>query len=156
MYELNKTMTQDDFSYMGNTDIETIENLYQQYLQDSGSVDESWRNFFRGFEFARENFKEDIHSEAFDKEFKVLNLIDAYRKRGHLFTKTNPVPVNRQSSGSPATGLYKLHQIGQNEIIDKVFRKCDCELQNVYCGLQCVVGKSRKEILKQHQYFSKI
>ncbi|KPK83416.1 MAG: hypothetical protein AMS27_12855, partial [Bacteroides sp. SM23_62_1] len=68
----------------------------------------------------------------------------------------HPVPVTRQPSGSPATGLYKLHTIGQNEIIDKVFRKCDCELKNVYCGLQCVVGKSRKEILKQHQYFPKI
>jgi 2-oxoglutarate dehydrogenase E1 component len=68
----------------------------------------------------------------------------------------NPVPVTRQPSGSPATGLYKLHTLGQNEIIDKVFRKCDCELKNVYCGLQCVVGKSRKEILKQHQYFPKI
>ena len=66
-----------------------------------------------------------------------------------------PEPVTRQASGSPATGLSKVHQIGQKEIIQKVFRKCNCELNNVYCGLQCVVGKSRKEILKQHQYFSK-
>ncbi len=65
----------------------------------------------------------------------------------------NVIPVTRQTSGSPATGLSKIHEISQKEIIDKVFRECTCELQNVYCGLQCVVGGSRKEILKQHYYF---
>ena len=65
------------------------------------------------------------------------------------------IPVTRQPSGSPATGLIKLHQISQTEIIDKVFRECTCELLNVYCGLQCMVGKSRKEILKVHYYFDK-
>ena len=68
---------------------------------------------------------------------------------------TEVIPVTRQPSGSPATGLHKLHEISQVEIIDKVFRECTCELQNVYCGLQCVIGSSRKEILKQHYYFDK-
>lgn len=63
------------------------------------------------------------------------------------------IPVMRLPSGSPATGLYKLHELSQKEIIDKVFRECTCELQNVYCGLQCVIGSTRKEILKQHYYF---
>jgi len=67
----------------------------------------------------------------------------------------NIIPVTRLPSGSPATGLYKLHEISQVEIIDKVFRECTCELKNVYCGLQCVIGSSRKEILKQHYYFDK-
>ena len=65
------------------------------------------------------------------------------------------IPVTRLPSGSPATGLFKLHEISQNEIIGKVFRECTCELLNVYCGLQCVIGSSRKEILKQHHYFDK-
>jgi len=68
---------------------------------------------------------------------------------------TQIIPVTRQPSGSPATGLFKLHEISQAEIIDKVFRECTCELMNVYCGLQCVIGSSRKEILKQHYYFDK-
>ncbi len=65
------------------------------------------------------------------------------------------LPVMRQPSGSPATGLHKLHELSQKELIDKVFRECTCELQNKYCGLQCVIGGSRKEILKQHYYFDK-
>ena len=89
-------MKQEDYSYLGNLDIETIDALYQQYKEDPESIDTSWRDFFKGFEFARKNFKEEIHSETFDKEFKVINLITAYRKRGHLFTKTNPVRIRRK------------------------------------------------------------
>ncbi len=63
------------------------------------------------------------------------------------------IPVARLASGSPATGLTRLHQIGQKEIVDKVFKPCHCELKNKYCGLQCVEGKTREEILKQHKYF---
>jgi 2-oxoglutarate dehydrogenase E1 component len=65
----------------------------------------------------------------------------------------NLVPVARLASASPATGLNGLHVVGQKEIIGKVFKKCHCELKNDYCGLQCVEGKSRAEILKQHKYF---
>ena len=72
------------------------------------------------------------------------------------FREVELVPVTRLPSGSPAVGLYNLHKIGQDEIIEKVFRRCDCWLNNKYCGLQCVVGKSRKEILKQHNYLNKV
>jgi 2-oxoglutarate dehydrogenase E1 component len=37
-------------------------------------------------------------SEKLQKEFNVLKLIDGYRTRGHLFTKTNPVRDRRTSS----------------------------------------------------------
>jgi len=71
-----------------------------------------------------------------------------------MFKGVNLIPVARLASGSPATGLNGLHMVGQKEIIDKIFKKCYCELHNEYCGLQCVEGKDRKEILKQHKYFS--
>jgi len=87
----------DRFTFLGNTSINTIEEIYSQYLQDPDSVDETWRNFFKGFEFAQKHYPvSGREAEVFDKEFKVINLIDAYRKRGHLFTKTNPVRSRRQ------------------------------------------------------------
>ncbi len=89
-------MNQDEFSFLGNLDIETIEALYRDFQKDPGLVDESWQQFFRGFEFAKHDFREQMASETLDKEFKVLNLIDGYRKRGHLFTKTNPVRTRRK------------------------------------------------------------
>ena len=32
----------------------------------------------------------------YPSEFKVINLINGYRQRGHLFTKTNPVRTRRK------------------------------------------------------------
>ncbi len=73
----------------------------------------------------------------------------------HMADRIEMVPVARLPNGSPATGLTGLHKLGQKEIVDKVFRRCTCELRNVYCGLQCVEGKSRKEILDIHNFIEK-
>ena len=87
----------DKVSYVGNADINAIEFLYNQYRKDPESVDEGWKKFFEGFEFAKTNYDEEsVIPENFQKEFKVLNLINAYRTRGHLFTQTNPVRERRK------------------------------------------------------------
>lgn len=92
----------DKFSYLSNADVSAVEELYQSYTNDPQSVDEGWARFFEGFEFARKNYDEDQTSSTTqqftDKEFKVLNLINGYRTRGHLFTKTNPVRERRKYS----------------------------------------------------------
>jgi 2-oxoglutarate dehydrogenase E1 component len=41
--------------------------------------------------FAATNTDVSLISDKIHKEFNVLKLIDGYRSRGHLFTKTNPV-----------------------------------------------------------------
>jgi 2-oxoglutarate dehydrogenase E1 component len=92
----------DSFSYISNADPSALDHLYQQYLQNPTSVDESWGKFFEGIEFANKhyNIKPSNGAEAIpenvSKEFKVINLINAYRSRGHLFTKTNPVRERRK------------------------------------------------------------
>lgn len=87
----------DKTSYVGNADVNAIDNLYKMYQQDPESVDNGWKKFFEGFDFGRTNYDESaIIPENFQKELKVLNLISGYRNRGHLFTKTNPVRERRQ------------------------------------------------------------
>ena len=75
-----------------------------QYLKNPDSVEPSWRAFFQGFDFGSENYglQEDTADhvstqvpESLLKEFQVVKLIDGYRMRGHLFTKTNPVRTRR-------------------------------------------------------------
>lgn len=99
----------DKFSYTGNGDPVAIEGLYEQYLRDPKSVDETWQQFFEGIEFAGKYFPQKPGSggsgEEFPKEFRVVNLINTYRTRGHLFTKTNPVR-QRRSWGPPITIEY--------------------------------------------------
>lgn len=85
----------DKFSYLSNGDVNVYEELFQQYKNDPESVEFGWRKFFEGFEFSKENFDGEI-PENYEKEFKVKELIDSYRTRGHLFTKTNPVRTRRQ------------------------------------------------------------
>lgn len=89
----------DKFTFLGNTDINTVEKLYRQYIENPEQLEDSWVNFFRGFEMAQKHFgTKPKDTEAFNKEFKVINLIESYRKRGHLFTKTNPVRSRRKYS----------------------------------------------------------
>lgn len=86
----------DKVSYVGNADVNAIDHLYKMYLQDPESVDIGWQKFFEGFDFAKTSYDEGGVPENFQKEFKVINLINGYRSRGHLFTSTNPVRERRK------------------------------------------------------------
>jgi 2-oxoglutarate dehydrogenase E1 component len=77
----------DKVSYVGNADVSAIDHLYQQYRQDPESVDIGWKKFFEGFDFARTNYEDGGEiPENFQKEFKVLNLINGYRSRAVSYT----------------------------------------------------------------------
>ncbi|MCX6251442.1 MAG: 2-oxoglutarate dehydrogenase E1 component [Bacteroidetes bacterium] len=87
----------DRFSYLNNIDNSVIDELFDRFRKDPESVDESWRKFFEGFEFCMMNYQGDRKEEViYPSEFKVLNLINGYRQRGHLFTRTNPVRTRRK------------------------------------------------------------
>ena len=108
----------DKVSFVGNADLNAIDHLYKQYLQKPESVDIGWQKFFEGFEFARTNFDEEEIPENFQKEFKVLDLINGYRSRGHLFTKTNPVRERRKYAPTLAIENFGLGE----EDLDTVFQ----------------------------------
>lgn len=114
----------DRFSFLNAAHIEFIGDLYDQYVQYPDSIEPSWKAFFQGYDFANATYDgEPLFAPApqsasnrgsqaaqavvnptvvsqvpenVQKEFKVINLIDAYRTRGHLFTKTNPVRERRK------------------------------------------------------------
>ena len=90
-------MALDRFSFLNSIDIDYIDELHQKYLVDKRLVEPSWRSFFDGYEFSKFNYQEvdEIPTNVL-KEFRVINLINAYRSRGHLFTKTNPVRERRK------------------------------------------------------------
>ena len=89
----------DNLSYLSGANAEYIESLYQSYKQDPNSVEFGWQKFFEGFDFGRGSSGSSVSLETpehFLKEINVLNLINGYRQRGHLFTQTNPVRERRQ------------------------------------------------------------
>ena len=93
----------DNFSFLNTAHASFFADLYDQYLQDPDSLEPSWKAFFQGYDFANSDFlqKELVEGvspqvpEKVLKEFRVINLINGYRTRGHLFTKTNPVRERR-------------------------------------------------------------
>ena len=87
----------DTYSYLSNVELQQIEELYKLYKNNPDSIDFGWRKFFEGFDFSKADFSGN-HSEEYPSEFKVINLINAYRERGHYFTKTNPVRIRRKYS----------------------------------------------------------
>lgn len=87
-----------DFSFVTNSHPAYIESLYQDYRKDPGAVDPEWGKFFEGFDFAVNNVNgkapgagASVSSDQLTKELNVYRLIQAYRKKGHLISKTNPI-----------------------------------------------------------------
>ena len=149
--------TMDRFSFLNAAHTAFFADLYEQYLQNPDSVEPSWRSFFQGFDFAQagygsEEFAAQVVqvasgdsgeiSEKMQKEFNVLKLIEGYRTRGHLFTKTNPVRDRRLHGPSLALENFGLSQADLNTVFDaaKMVNMKPCtlaeivkHLENVYC-----------------------
>ncbi|MFM1914101.1 MAG: hypothetical protein RIR51_1954, partial [Bacteroidota bacterium] len=85
----------DPFSYIANADTAAIAAMYESFKNDPNSVDSSWRDFFKGFDFAQTWSENSGGSSSGDdhirKEMSVISLIKAFRSRGHLLANTNPV-----------------------------------------------------------------
>ena len=133
-----------ELSFLGSSEPENIEKLYKLYRNDPETIDDSWKRFFEGFEFAQKSYPDSGESQQLhiDKEFKVLNLIDNYRRRGHLFTETNPVRKRRkytptldiENSGLTNDDLDMVFQAGKEVGIGPAsLREIVAFLQETYC-----------------------
>lgn len=147
----------DRFSFLNAVHAEYIDNLYEKYKQFPDSVDASWRTFFQGYDFGSQSYNGFSVQEVVDnqsgvtgvpeeiqKEFKVIDLINGYRKRGHLFTKTNPVRTRRTYTPTLELENFGLSQ----DDLDKKFeagnilgigekaslREIIQHLEDMYCG----------------------
>src|SRR6056300_301815 len=111
----------DNYSFLNAAHTAYFAELYDQYLQHPDNVEPSWRAFFQGFDFGlgsngvtelvtNQESPEVEVPEQLQKEFRVVKLIDGYRSRGHLFTKTNPVRDRRKYSPTLDLENFGLNQ----------------------------------------------
>ncbi|VEH66839.1 2-oxoglutarate dehydrogenase E1 component [Rodentibacter pneumotropicus] len=114
-----------------------IEELYERYLDDPNSIDNSWkttfdslpkstaveqphspvRDYFR--RLARENNSETvtvIDPEASAKLVKILQFINAYRFRGHLEAKLDPLNYYRWKVSSVPELDYRYHGFTEQDL----------------------------------------
>ncbi len=152
----------DRFSFLNAAHSQLIEDLYQQYKKYPDSLEPSWKAFFQGFEFAQEDYggqnssaesvvqyaaqaenSKEI-SENVKKEFKVLNLIEAYRTRGHMFTNTNPIRERRHYEPTLDIENFGLTKEDLNQTFNSAteigietaatLKQIIARLDKVYCG----------------------
>lgn len=143
----------DRFSFLGGVHSTFIDELYELYLKSPDSIEPSWRAFFQGYDFAIEEYdgeggsafalNHDDIVEEIRKEFQVLSLIDGYRRRGHLFTATNPVRTRRKYEPTLALENFGLSdkdldfpfqaakEVGFKE--SKTLREIITRCEEVYC-----------------------
>ncbi len=111
-----------DFSYITSSHPSYIENLYADYKKDPDAVDDEFRKFFEGFDYASDNNNGQTISETtvgnLEKEFGVYNLILAYRKRGHLVAKTNPIRERKDRRANLDLSFFGL----DDKDLDTVFQ----------------------------------
>jgi len=138
----------DKYSFLNAAHTTHFAIMYDQYLQQPDNVEPSWRAFFQGFDFGLENgHPSAVTAEAeipnqVKKEFQVVKLIDGYRSRGHLFTRTNPVRNRRtysptldiQNFGLLETDLDTVFNAGEiMGIGPSDLRTIIAHLQEIYC-----------------------
>ncbi|MEJ6663014.1 MAG: 2-oxoglutarate dehydrogenase E1 component [Flavobacteriaceae bacterium] len=156
----------DRFSFLNAVHPSYIAELYDKYLQSPDHIEPSWRAFFQGFDFALEHGSLEALGIEGDsglnpqvlKEFSVIKLIDAYRSRGHLFTKTNPVRERRkylptlalEHFGLSAEDLNTEFEAGSILGLGKVTLGSICHhLDQIYCdaiGIEYMYIRNPEEI----------
>src|SRR5690606_33101206 len=159
------------FSFLNAASTAYFAELYDQYLHYPDSVEPSWRAFFQGFDFGMESSQNGEHiiehpqsgepvpiPQNVIKEFQVVKLIDGYRTRGHLFTKTNPVRerrkyepnLNMENFGLEQSDLKTVFNAG--EILGlgpSTLQDIITHLEKVYCqsiGIEYMYIREPKEL----------
>lgn len=158
----------DKYSFLNAIHPAYIAELYDTYLNYPDRIEPSWRAFFQGFDFGIENGSHEALGveqvvpatvpENVLKEFQVIKLIDGYRTRGHLFTKTNPVRDRRKYEPTLALENFGLSEndlkttfkaaevLGINETTLEDILK---HLQSIYCdsiGIEYMYIRKPEEI----------
>src|SRR5690606_5387571 len=157
----------DKYSFLNAAHTAYFADLYDQYLQNPDSVEPSWRAFFQGYDFGSESYglNGEIVAgvstqipEHLQKEFHVVKLIDAYRTRGHLFTKTNPVRERRKYVPTLALENFGLSQADLDTAFDageilgigrQTLREIVRHLESIYCdaiGVEYMYIRNPEEI----------
>ncbi|STQ45720.1 2-oxoglutarate dehydrogenase E1 component [Ewingella americana] len=143
-----------DSSYLAGANQSYIEQLYEDYLTDPGSVDDSWRSIFKQLPTVGVK-PEQLHSQTRDyfrrlakdasrynsaisdpetdaKQVKVLQLINAFRFRGHQNANLDPL------------GLWKLDDVPD---LDPAFHNLtEADFQETFNVGSFAIGKETMQL----------
>lgn len=157
----------DKYSFLNAAHTAYFADLYDQYLKNPDTIEPSWRAFFQGYDFGSEHYGmegeivEGVSTqipEQLQKEFQVVKLIDGYRSRGHLFTKTNPVRARRKYAPTLEIENFGLSKSDLNTVFSageiigigaKTLQVIIDHLEQIYCdsiGVEYMYIRKPEEI----------
>ena len=112
--------TKNDYTHLSSSDNHYIDAMYETYLKNPQELDESWKMFFKGFEYKLDDPslnqsssntpKLNIAGSDVEKEFSVFRIIQAFRARGHLLSDTNPIRQRKDRDAKLDLSEYGLSQ----------------------------------------------
>ncbi len=142
----SRMLTLQQSSLLDGTNGSWLESLYESWQRDPDSVDERWHAWFQQLPQVNGKAVDDVlHSELRDefskltghlrghriarvtetrleferKQVRVLQLINAYRFRGHQYARTDPL---QQNGAAPVSELdLRYHELS-DEDLNTVFR----------------------------------
>lgn len=146
------------YSYISNAHPAFIEALYNDYRNSPDTVDIYWKKFFEGFDYALQQNPDDsaatqngsgvalpaTTAEQLQLELKTYTLLNAYRQKGHLESKTNPIKPRKdrhahlqlQDFGLTDADLVKTVSVGNQLGLGNAatLQQVVNRLRDVYCG----------------------
>ena len=140
-----------DFQYITNAHPSYVENIYNDYVKNPESVDADMKKFFEGFDFAIGNGlasngktvavaapPSTLTVTNLDKEFAVYQLIQSYRKKGHLIANTNPLKKRKDRHAGLELSNFNLSEEDLNTEFDagKFLNLGKTSLKNIVTHLQ--------------------
>ncbi|MEO5583479.1 MAG: 2-oxoglutarate dehydrogenase E1 component [Saprospiraceae bacterium] len=138
-----------DFSAVFNAHPDYIDTMYKNYLTSPDQLDDSWKAFFKGFDFADKSTNghlvtsEEKNKTGLLEEFKVMALIHGFRDRGHLLSDTNPIRKRRDRQPHLDIKDYGLTESDLDTAYEAAnelgisggsLRQIIGRLQTIYCG----------------------
>ncbi len=107
-----------NLSFLKNAHPSYIENLFKQYCIHPEVVEPEWRQFFQGYQLGLTEFEHDVKPVNLDmvKESALIELVNAYRTRGHLISSTNPIRTRKDRKAKLSIEDYGFKEADQNFI----------------------------------------
>ncbi len=119
-----------------------VETLFEQWRADPDALPEKWRWFFQGFDFAMCP-RDCVAARRAGAQARTIQLIEAYRARGHWIADTDPLSDPRPVPPSLSPEHFEFSEADLDEAFDTgdlpgpdraPLREILAQLQATYCG----------------------
>lgn len=134
----------DRSSFASGANARFIEEMYEEFRKGSSDLDDSWRRFFQGYEFALQGLANPVRAGEDERRdsAKVEAFINAYRRLGHLSAHLNPLDSQPEIAADMMPECHGLKNVEPHRKFlssnfgntERTFAEIWDKLKATYCG----------------------